>query len=63
MKGVADAVGLDAEETSSMHISVHEANAGCLVLAKMELSKMTPQSKDYCTKYHWFREQLEPNQI
>ena len=34
VKGVADAVGLDAEETSNMHIYGHEANAGCIVFGQ-----------------------------
>ena len=63
MKGVSDTVGLAAEEMSNMHISVHEANAGCLVLSNMETPRMTLKYKHYCTKYHIFREQLEPNQI
>ena len=46
-----------------MHILVHEDNAGCLVLAKMEPPQMTPQLKHYGTKYHWFREKLKPNGI
>ena len=34
VKGVADSVVLDAEETSNMHIYVHEDNMVCLVFVK-----------------------------
>ena len=62
VKGVAKAVGLTPAETTDMHVSIHEDNAGALVLAKMEPPRMTPRSKHYCVKYHWFREQLGPQQ-
>ncbi len=42
---------------------VHEDNAGCLKLATMEPGRMTPRSKHYGVKYHWFRSKLRPNQI
>ena len=63
VKVVSNAVGLNAEEMSNMHIYVHEVNLGCLVLSSIELPQMTPWYKDYCTKYHWFRDKLETNQI
>jgi len=63
VKGVASAVGLEPAETTDMHVSIHEDNAGALILAKMEPPRMTPRSKHYNVKYHWFREQLEPNNI
>ena len=42
---------------------VFEDNEGFLKLANSPLTKTTPQSKFYAVKYHWFREQLEPNNI
>jgi hypothetical protein len=32
-------------------------------LAKMEPGQMTPRSKHYGVKYHWFRTKLKPNEI
>ena len=29
----------------------------------MDPPRMTLQYKHYCIKYHWFRDQLEPNNI
>ena len=42
VKYVADAVGWYVEETSKIHIYVHEDNAGCLVLANMWPLRTTP---------------------
>ena len=48
---------------SNMHIRIHEDNAGALVLGKLEPRRMTPRSKHYAVKYHWFREHLSPRNI
>ncbi len=34
-----------------------------MILAKVEPGKMTPRSKHYGVKYHWFRTKLKPNEI
>ena len=49
--------------TADMHIRVHEDNVGALALGKLELRRMTPRSKHYAIKYHWFREHIGPRQI
>ena len=41
---------------------IHEDNTGCLKLAQMEPGRMTPRSKHYGIKYHWFRSHLIPEQ-
>jgi hypothetical protein len=46
-----------------MHIKVHEDNVGALALGKLEPCRMTPRSKHYAIKYHWFREHISPCQI
>ena len=38
---------------------VHKDNAGCLILVNTPLPYMTPRSKHYGTKYHWFRIHVE----
>ena len=48
---------------SNMHVRIHEDNAGALVLGKLEPLRMTPHSKHYAVKYHWFWEQLLPRNI
>ena len=44
-------------------VRVWEDNAGCLALAKMKEPQVTPASKFYAIKLHWFKEQLEPHKI
>ena len=46
-----------------MHVRIHEDNVGALTLGKLEPRRMTPRSKHYAVKYHWFREQLLPRNI
>ena len=41
-----------------MHVTVHEDNAGALILAKMLPPQSTPHSKHYAIKTHWFHKQL-----
>ncbi len=48
---------------SNMHVRIHEDNAGTLTLGKLEMRRMTPRSKHYAVKYHWFREHLGPRNI
>ena len=50
-------------EKTNMHICVHEDNAGALALRKLEPRRMTPRSKHYAIKYHWFREHIGPRRI
>jgi hypothetical protein len=42
---------------------VHEDKDGAVKLAKMEPGGLTPRSKHYGVKYHWFRTKLKPNEI
>jgi hypothetical protein len=63
----ADFAGLWNSHTlqskTDMHIKIHEDNAGALLLGKLEPRRMTPRSKHYAIKYHWFREHIKPRQI
>ena len=52
---LSDAVGLPIQEMT-MNVSIHEDNAGALVLVKKLLPEFTLQSKYYAVKTHWFRE-------
>jgi hypothetical protein len=48
---------------SNMHVRIHEDNVGALTLGQLEPRRMTPRSKHYAVKYHWFREHLGPRNI
>jgi hypothetical protein len=50
-------------DTADMHIRVHEDNVGALALGKLEPRRMTPRSKHYAIKYHWFREHIGPRRV
>ena len=57
-------LGLESVATSNVcKTIVHEDNQGCLKLATLEPGRMTPRSKFYAVKYHWFRSKLQPNRI
>ena len=41
-----------------MHVSIHEDNAGALVLAETIPPEFTPRRKYYAIKTVWFREEI-----
>jgi hypothetical protein len=53
----ADHYGLEPVETK-MNVTLHEDNAGALVLAKTIPPEFTPRSKFYHLETIWFREQI-----
>ena len=55
--------GLGAEDRPSILTTIYEDNEGALQLANMELPRMTPRSKHYAAKYHWFREHVKEGLI
>ena len=54
---------LPVKDKARFHIRIHEDNVGALTLGKLEPRRMTPRSKHYAIKYHWFREQIGPRGI
>jgi hypothetical protein len=62
VKSLSSAVGLANPETS-MHVSIHEDNAGALVLAETLPPQFTPRSKWYACKTIWFREEIVKRSI
>jgi hypothetical protein len=52
-------VGLKTKDLVSMHVSIHEDNAGALVLAETIPPQFTPRSKYYAIKTVWFREEIQ----
>ena len=55
---VGTAVDLPPKERAKMYVTIHEDNAGALILAKMLSPQSTPRSKHYAIKTHWCRKQL-----
>ena len=60
---LSKAVGLSSKKVAAIKSTVWEDNEGCCKLANLEMPHMTPRSKHYAVKYHWFRTHLEPNGI
>ena len=58
VKQLSASVGFDTDFISKIHVRIHEDNVGALTLGKMEPRRMTPRSKHYAIKYHWFREHV-----
>ena len=63
IRELAAACGLTVSQDSNFHVKVHEDNVGALTLGKLEPRRMTPRSKHYAIKYHWFREHIGPRNI
>ena len=42
---------------------LHEDNSSAEKLAKLEFPRITPRSKHFGVKYHWFRTKLKPNNV
>jgi hypothetical protein len=61
VKELACSVGITVDSVANMHINIHEDNVGALTLAKLEPARMTPRSKHYAIKYHWFCEHVHAN--
>ena len=47
---------LPVKDKSLFHIRIHEGSVGSLLLGQLEPDWMTPCSKHYAVKYHWFCE-------
>ena len=63
VKEIGTVFCLPVEDSSNMHVRVHEDNVGALTLGNLEPRRMTLRSKHYAIKYHWFREQLQTRKI
>ena len=62
LEEVCEVLDVDRDESVKV-IKVFEDNEGALKLATGPLGKITPQSKHFAVKYHWFREKLDENKI
>jgi hypothetical protein len=45
---------VEMQTKTQMHIKIHEDNIGALTLGKLKPQRITPRSKHYAIKYHWF---------
>jgi hypothetical protein len=57
------ALQIKMQAKTHMHIKIHKDNVGALMLGKLEPQRMTPRSKHYVVKYHWFCEHIGPQNI
>ena len=60
---ICKAVQLDEVDVASIWSTVYEDNSACQILANLEPPRTTPRSKHFAIKYHWFREELKPNNV
>jgi hypothetical protein len=56
-------VGYDKPETTTFKTTVWEDNMGALILAHLEPGRITPRSKHYGIKMHWFWSKLKDERI
>ena len=61
LEEITSVLALPSSDSANIHVRIHEDNAGALALAKLEPARMTPRSKHYALRYHWFRQQLSPH--
>ncbi|KAL7529266.1 hypothetical protein ACHAWF_002909 [Thalassiosira exigua] len=54
---------LPVQNKSRFHVRMHEDNVSALLLGQLKPRRMTPRSKHYAVKYHWFRSELEPRGV
>ena len=57
VKQLGKVLGLPTEDLTTIKVSIHEDNAGALVLAQTIPPQFTPRSKYYAIKTVWFREE------
>ena len=55
IRELCKASGMNDDFSSKIYIKIHEDNVGALRLGQLEPRRMTPRSKHYAIKYHWFR--------
>jgi len=60
---VGKVVGMATKDMTSMHVSVHEDNAGALILAETLPLQCTHWSKYYATKTVWFRGEISKRKV
>ncbi len=59
-KEICSSLSLPLNNMINMHVKIHEDNFGTLILGKLKPRRMTPPSKHYTVKYHWFCKHIGP---
>ena len=62
MSTITGSLGI-SEKVSTFKMTVWEDNQGCVILANMEPGRVTPRSKHFAIKQHWFKEHLIPGKV
>ncbi len=57
LNDICNALKIERDQATQI-ATIHEDNEGALNLANSPLPKITPHSKHFAVKYHWFREKL-----
>jgi hypothetical protein len=63
LKEIMGKIGIEGSAIAKFRTMLWEDNLGALRLARLEPGRMTPRSKHYGVKYHWFRTKLKPNDV
>jgi hypothetical protein len=63
LKEIMGNIGVEGSAVEKFRTTLWEDNIGALRLARLEPGRMTPRSKQYGVKYHWFRTKLKPNDV
>ena len=61
LRTISRGIGISIDDKSLFRTTLWEDNMGALTLAKMAPGRITPRSKHYALKYHWFRQFMQPN--
>jgi hypothetical protein len=62
LEEICEILGIERDDSTRV-TKVYEDNEGAMKLATGPLAKITPQSKHFAVKYHWFREKLDEYMI
>ena len=60
---IGQTFGFLKKQLCQIKVKFWEDNEYCLNMVKLLLTRMTPRSQHYATKYHWFRAHIHPNHI
>ena len=60
---ICEQIGIANDKLATIKSTIWEDNVGALTLANLEPPRVTPKSKHFAVKYHWFRCQLKPGEI
>lgn len=59
VRALAKAINLNSGQITTFKTTIWEDNVGCMTLANLEPGQVTPASKHYAIKLHWFRSHIK----